>query len=106
MKRRLLKKIVKKYGDSWWESVDDTPTSCSYFLKPPARWRTKKIMDEFGRQHISECNEFGIKMWAYNICINKKYKKKRTWMYLDEVDWSKEVEEVDWSKMELSDTQK
>jgi len=53
MKRRLLKKIAKKYGDSWWERVEevikDSPV-ISYYWRPPKRWDTKRMQDEFHRQ--------------------------------------------------------
>ena len=63
MKRRLLKKIVKKYGDSWWTVLNDTETSCSYALVPPGKWNNKKILDEFHRQRLRK----GI--YYYKIAI-------------------------------------
>ena len=43
MKKRQAKKIVKKYGDSWWKIV--SATDC--VLDPPRKWSIKKIMGSF-----------------------------------------------------------
>ena len=51
MKKRLLRKIVKKYGDSWWVGFD-SPTRWVSYLKPPGKWNTQRVLDEFHRQHI------------------------------------------------------
>ena len=52
MRKRLIKKIAKKYGDSWWTVLSDTKESCSYALMPPNRWKVKKILDDFHKQRL------------------------------------------------------
>jgi len=54
MKKRQVKKIVKKYGDSWWKLIDVTPQISLYYLSPPNKWRTKKILNEFHKRHKVE----------------------------------------------------
>ena len=43
MRNRQAKKIVRKYGDSWWEVI--SATDCR--LNPPRKWCTRKIMGSF-----------------------------------------------------------
>lgn len=63
MKRRLIKKIVKKYGDSWWKVVNETPGSVCYALIPPKKWRFKRMLDEFHKQRRTN----GIYLYEISI---------------------------------------
>ena len=54
MTKRQIKKIVKKYGDNWWEVLFENSSVESYFLSPPSKWATAKILKEFQRQHYGK----------------------------------------------------
>ena len=68
MKKRLARKIAKKYGDSWWKVISDTKDSCVYALTPPIKWRTKKILDECHKNHLRKSTLKGD-IYYYKVAI-------------------------------------
>jgi hypothetical protein len=62
MRKRLVKKIVKKYGNSWWATTfKDKLFNMTWYLNPPSKWNTPKILKYYHIFHYTN------NMYLYKI---------------------------------------
>ena len=79
MNKRQRKKIIKKYGDSFWKIGSETESECSYALIFPPRWRKdRKIRNEY---HEMKYNKIDHKYY-YKIVIPQK---EMLFVYVEDV---------------------